>query len=218
MNRMALSTGGEVPLQLGLHIKPSDVRAVHKIFSQLKPERRSLHGCLPAWRCADRASGIHPRARGKTTDLVLARGEATGHAHRIETDGFAEAYSKDGNLFLRVVGSPAKVVHEEHRTIQLPPGTYRVWRQREYDPKCMSEMSRTSGYDSTVPQARRHASILSRSPIGSHDPFPTVYHRRRPEPILSGAAPQECWSMPLLSERWTASSNCPGHEDRKTVY
>jgi hypothetical protein len=27
------------------------------------------------------------------------------------------------------------VVHEEHRTIELPTGSYRVWRQREFDPR-----------------------------------------------------------------------------------
>ena len=71
------------------------------------------------------------RERG---DLVLARGEATGHAHRVETDGFAQILEFDADLFLRVAEVPARVLHEEHDPIELPPGTYKVWRQREYDP------------------------------------------------------------------------------------
>lgn len=37
-------------------------------------------------------------------------------------------------MFLEVTGETAEVVHEEHATIKLPQGTYRVWRQREYSP------------------------------------------------------------------------------------
>jgi hypothetical protein len=66
--------------------------------------------------------------------LILAQGEITGHAHRVETDARAELYEVGQDLFLRVLGAPARVVHEEHRTIELPLGNYRVWRQREYDP------------------------------------------------------------------------------------
>ncbi len=73
--------------------------------------------------------GARPKA-----DLVLARGEITGHAHRVQTDSRAELYELDTNLFLRVLGSPAKIIHEEHGPIELAPGDYRVWRQREYDP------------------------------------------------------------------------------------
>ena len=70
----------------------------------------------------------------KRQSLVLARGEVTGHAHRVETDELAELYDAGEELYLRVEGSPARVVHEEHDTIELNPGSYRVWRQREYDP------------------------------------------------------------------------------------
>jgi len=67
--------------------------------------------------------------------LVLAQGEVTGHAHRVETGAKAEMFEAGEDLFLRVLGSPARVTHEEHQTIELAPGDYRVWRQREYDPK-----------------------------------------------------------------------------------
>lgn len=64
--------------------------------------------------------------------LVLARGEVTGHSHRVETKGLAELYEHGDALYLRVVGQMAHLVHEEHATLDLPPGNYRVWRQREY--------------------------------------------------------------------------------------
>jgi hypothetical protein len=35
---------------------------------------------------------------------------------------------------MRVLAGSARLVHEEHRTITLPRGTYRVWGQRKYTP------------------------------------------------------------------------------------
>jgi hypothetical protein len=73
-----------------------------------------------------------PRDRGR---LVLARGEATGHAHVITGPDVvlrAAAYDVD-LLFVEIVTS-AQVVHEEHGAISLPAGKYRVVRQREYVP------------------------------------------------------------------------------------
>ena len=83
-------------------------------------------------------TSIPENARRKP-DLILARGEITGHAHRIEAKGMAQLYEYEDTLFLRIVGSPASVVHEEHLPIELPPGIYRVWRQREYDPVTKGE-------------------------------------------------------------------------------
>jgi hypothetical protein len=60
-----------------------------------------------------------PEHAVKQSGLTLARGELTGHAHKVETDGLAELYVHEGNLFHRVVGSSARVVHEEHHPIEL---------------------------------------------------------------------------------------------------
>ena len=38
-------------------------------------------------------------------------------------------------MYLRVLASEAKVVHQEHKAITLPQGVYTVWQQREYTPK-----------------------------------------------------------------------------------
>jgi hypothetical protein len=64
--------------------------------------------------------------------LVLAEGEATGHAHAIETPDAREFRVGDERFVL--VRSAAQLIHEEHATIDLPPATYRVVIQREYEP------------------------------------------------------------------------------------
>jgi hypothetical protein len=65
---------------------------------------------------------------------VLARGEATGHSHRIADPTDVEVFDHDGNGFLRVGGASATLVHDEHGPIDLPRGSYRFWLQREYSP------------------------------------------------------------------------------------
>lgn len=71
-----------------------------------------------------------PRDNGR---IVLAYGEATGHAHAIE-DLNVEGFMRNGTMFLRVTGEPATLRHEEHAPIELGPGAYEVRRQREYFP------------------------------------------------------------------------------------
>jgi hypothetical protein len=68
---------------------------------------------------------------------VLYQGEATGHAHRVHSpDGSARILvAGEDLLFLQVGAAGATILHEEHRPLKLDAGTYRVWRQREYDPR-----------------------------------------------------------------------------------
>lgn len=66
---------------------------------------------------------------------VLVHGEITGHSHRLEEGASVEVYQAGELLFVRVIERPARVVHEEHGAIVLPPGLYKVWRQREYLPR-----------------------------------------------------------------------------------
>lgn len=73
--------------------------------------------------------------------IVLARGEATGHRHAIYGGG-AVMFRDDGlargmpaELYIGHVRVPAggsEVRHEEHDTIMLEEGTWRVRRQREF--------------------------------------------------------------------------------------
>lgn len=67
--------------------------------------------------------------------LILATGELTGHAHRILEQDAAQLFRAGDELYLRVTGERATLVHQEHGPISLPRGTYRVWRQREYTPR-----------------------------------------------------------------------------------
>ena len=66
-------------------------------------------------------------------DLILARGETTGHAHRI-TEGQARLYAfATGVVILKVLSEYARLYHEEHEDIILPMGDYQIRQQREWD-------------------------------------------------------------------------------------
>lgn len=76
---------------------------------------------------------IERRARG----LVLADGEATGHAHVIQEKG-ANLYEdvmmgNDNGLMLLEVTKPVALRHEEHKSLNLDPGWYRISIKREYN-------------------------------------------------------------------------------------
>ena len=73
-----------------------------------------------------------PKGLKKRQGLVVVRGESTGHAHRLDKGTVLEDQS--GNLFLNLL-SRAKLLHDEHKTIDLPAGKYAVIRQREYTNK-----------------------------------------------------------------------------------
>jgi len=64
--------------------------------------------------------------------VVLATGEATGHAHVVRGGNCRVVRWSDGT-FLELT-EPGELCHEEHSTISLAPGKYRVVRQREYQP------------------------------------------------------------------------------------
>lgn len=63
--------------------------------------------------------------------IVLARGEATGHAHVVENGSVAHYLL--GGLDYLAVDREATVTHEEHAPVSLAPGVWEVRRQREYD-------------------------------------------------------------------------------------
>lgn len=65
--------------------------------------------------------------------LTLAKGEVTGHQHRI-TEGEAELFNQYGTLYLRVISETALLSHEEHHAIKIPQGHWMVKIQREYEP------------------------------------------------------------------------------------
>jgi len=63
---------------------------------------------------------------------ILAEGEATGHAHAISDIAGVEFVEKDGMFYIKN-SRPVRVDHEEHKSITLPIGIWRVRGVREYD-------------------------------------------------------------------------------------
>lgn len=75
--------------------------------------------------------------------VVLAHGEVTGHAHAI-TDKQCDLFASERNpgvTFLEIRDAVAALKHDEHATISLAPGTYRVTRQREYSPEAIRNVA-----------------------------------------------------------------------------
>ena len=66
--------------------------------------------------------------------IVLAHGEATGHAHTISNRVAKFFENKSGQRFLSVTNS-AVLQHQEHDKISIPKGNYQVVRQCEYTPQ-----------------------------------------------------------------------------------
>ena len=72
-------------------------------------------------------------------DIILAHGELSGHSHVLRGKGasrhhdWAAFHLLPLGLYLGTikVTRPVELVHDEHRTITLAPGTYIVSRQRE---------------------------------------------------------------------------------------
>jgi hypothetical protein len=74
--------------------------------------------------------------------VVLARGEVTGHRHRFRLEDAVAMFRDDGlardipiDLYIghiKVASAGATLLHEEHSAIELPAGTYRIRRQREW--------------------------------------------------------------------------------------
>lgn len=73
-----------------------------------------------------------PRDQGR---VVLALGEATGHAHAIADPQAALLETELGERFVHVLREGGVLLrHEEHGPVLLPQGAYQVRRQREYAP------------------------------------------------------------------------------------
>ena len=75
------------------------------------------------------AEAVKPDERNR---LILAEGEATGHAHAVPAVAGA-LYAAQVGMMLQV-NQQTQVLHEEHAPIDLDPGLYKITRQREYFP------------------------------------------------------------------------------------
>ena len=74
--------------------------------------------------------------------VVLAEGEVTGHRHAFygggvtlfRDDGLAREMPTELYIgHIRIDAASAELRHEEHSTITLPKGNYRIRRQREFE-------------------------------------------------------------------------------------
>ncbi len=87
-----------------------------------------------------RIEGLNKPENTKTVeDGVIARGESTGHAHRIAPKDLKQGKAKvyfmaEPRRIVIEAFEPVRVLHEEHRPITLPPGIWEVRQQREYTP------------------------------------------------------------------------------------
>jgi len=80
-----------------------------------------------------------PKDKGRD---ILAYGEVTGHAHAVKDSAKSKLYvDTDSNdvdemrlRFLNIT-EETEIVHEEHDSIPLGPGVYKVIRQVEYEPE-----------------------------------------------------------------------------------
>lgn len=92
-----------------------------------------LHqGDVPIYPYSGKVEGEKVKHAGSVT---LAYGEATGHHHTISVPNIEDMDAvklPDGGwlLTLRAEGT---LLHQEHLPIIVPPGTYRIGREREKD-------------------------------------------------------------------------------------
>lgn len=86
-----------------------------------------------------RVDALPEDARPEQVDsqrVVLAEGEATGHAHVVQSPR-ASLYRSDAweQRFLVVTGrQPTLLRHEEHNPLEVGPGVWEIRQQREYVP------------------------------------------------------------------------------------
>ena len=98
-------------------------------------EQHYRHGDLLIVRVAEVPSGAVVEQEPSVAGVVLAYGEVTGHAHRIEA-GTASVWDVSGQRYITLPDG-GTLTHEEHGPIGLAPGNYLVVQQREYTPEAV---------------------------------------------------------------------------------
>lgn len=78
-----------------------------------------------------RLGDVPPPTQAEPAEVVVAEGEATGHAHRVRGAGVAlHDRSEDTGRIELDVPAGGTISHEEHRMLVLVPGRYEVRHQR----------------------------------------------------------------------------------------
>jgi hypothetical protein len=71
----------------------------------------------------------------QTKRVTLALGEVTGHHHTIHDGAIGYASDVDALVdYIEVTVPTANLTHQEHSTISIPTGIYKVIKQVEYTP------------------------------------------------------------------------------------
>src|SRR6202521_5613126 len=102
---------------------------------------KDLNRSKPFWRQGDiyfvkLDGGINFTDAASVKNGIIAKGETTGHAHRVLASSMAQGalLSLVGrSMFLRSPEAGTTIVHDEHGPIMLPAGSYAVVPQQEFD-------------------------------------------------------------------------------------
>lgn len=82
-----------------------------------------------------------PEGVKKREGVVVAEGEATGHAHKFDNALSVSLYDgPDGDMYARLM-DVSWLVHEEHAAIEFRAGIYKIRLQREYTPRGIINVS-----------------------------------------------------------------------------
>lgn len=66
--------------------------------------------------------------------FILALGEATGHHHKITVMDVEDMEIRETPAgFILTLKSEGTLEHQEHGTLKVAPGVYRIGKEREYD-------------------------------------------------------------------------------------
>lgn len=88
------------------------------------------HGDLTLHPCKE----IQGKEVKHSGSFVLAEGETTGHKHTIVAEKPGDlVINQDKNGYYITLLSKGTITHEEHNTIHVEPGTYRMYNEREMD-------------------------------------------------------------------------------------
>jgi predicted amidohydrolase len=79
------------------------------------------------------------RKRRTKRGIVLAEGEATGHAH-VVTEPSATEYHLKGRRYL-LAAEGVTIQHDEHDTLTLDPGAWEIIGQYEYAPEAIRRVA-----------------------------------------------------------------------------
>lgn len=71
------------------------------------------------------------KTSNQNKQYILAHGESN-HYHAVEEEDGVEFYELNGTLFLKTE-KEVELTHQEHNTITIKPGIYKIGRVREMD-------------------------------------------------------------------------------------